>query len=110
MKLVATRKEEQNQSVADPWTVVHFSAGLAVGLMAVPLRWTLPLAVTYEVLEQLLERKRFGQALCNTAGLEKRGIARLDVGGFAACPGGGRDQGPRGSARRAWPPHPVTDG
>lgn len=84
MKLVATRKEEQNRSVADPWTVVHFSAGLAVGLMAVPLRWTLPLAVTYEVLEQLLERKRFGQALFNTAGPEKLGNALLDVGVFAA--------------------------
>lgn len=84
MRLVATRKEEQNQAVADPWTVVHFSAGLAIGLMAIPLRWTLPVAVAYEVIEQLLERKRFGQELFNTAGPEKAGNAVLDVAVFAA--------------------------
>jgi hypothetical protein len=84
MRLVARRKEEQNHAVADPWTVVHFSAGLAVGLMAIPLRWTLPMAVAYEVIEQLLERKRFGQELFNTSGPEKVGNAILDVGVFAA--------------------------
>jgi hypothetical protein len=84
MRLVATRKAEQNKAVADPWTVVHFSAGLAIGLMGIPLRWTLPLAAGYELVEQLLERKRFGQELFNTSGPEKLGNALLDVGAFAA--------------------------
>ncbi len=84
MRLVATRKDDQNKAVADPWTLVHFSTGLAIGLMGIPLRWTLPLAATYEVVEQLLERKRFGQELFNTAGPETLGNAVLDVGVFAA--------------------------
>jgi len=84
MRLVATRKDQQNKAVADPWTVVHFSTGLAIGLMGIPLRWTLPLAAAYEVVEQLLERKRFGQELFNTSGPETLGNAFLDVGVFAA--------------------------
>lgn len=84
MKLVATRKKEQNRAVADPWTAVHFSAGLALGLMAVPLRWTLPLAVGYEVLEQLLERKRMGQELFETSGPETVPNAVMDVAVFVA--------------------------
>lgn len=84
MRLVATQKKEQNQAVADPWTMVHFSTGLALGLMALPLRWTLPLAVAYEAVEQLLERKRFGQELFKTSGPEKLGNAILDVGVFVA--------------------------
>lgn len=84
MRFLATRKQHQNKAVADPWTVVHFSTGLAVGLMGIPLRWTLPAAVVYEVVEQLLERKRFGQELFKTSGPEHVGNAILDVGVFAA--------------------------
>ncbi|MEJ2540369.1 MAG: hypothetical protein P8188_10425 [Gemmatimonadota bacterium] len=84
MRLLATRKEQQNKAVADPWTVVHFSAGLAIGLMAIPLRWTLPVAVAYEVLEQSLERKRVGQEIFKTSGPETLGNAVLDVAAFAA--------------------------
>lgn len=84
MKVVATRKDQQNKAVADPWTLVHFSAGLAIGLMGIPLRWTLPAAVAYEFVEQLLERKRFGQELFKTSGPEHVGNAMLDVGVFAA--------------------------
>lgn len=84
MRLLARRKEEQNQAVADPWTVVHFSTGLAIGLMAIPLRWVMPVAVAYEVVEQLLERKRVGQELFNVSGPETAGNVILDVAVFAA--------------------------
>ncbi|HSM05024.1 MAG TPA: hypothetical protein VK858_10370 [Longimicrobiales bacterium] len=84
MRIVATRKDQQNKAVTDPWTVVHFSTGLAIGLMGIPLRWTLPLAAVYEVVEQLLERKRFGQELFKTSGPETLGNAIVDVGVFAA--------------------------
>jgi hypothetical protein len=36
MRIVALKKSDQNHAVIDPWTVVHFSTGLAIGLMNVP--------------------------------------------------------------------------
>lgn len=84
MKLVATRKSEQNRAALDPWTVVHFSTGLAFGLMRLPFRWTLPVAVGYEFLEQLLERKKMGREVFETSGPESVPNATLDVVAFAA--------------------------
>lgn len=84
MKIVATEKREQNRAVADPWTVVHFAAGLALGLVNAPLRLSLPIAVAYEILEQYLERSDVGQELFDTAGPEAAPNAVLDIAVFTA--------------------------
>lgn len=84
MKFIATRKSQQNETMVDPWTVVHFAAGLAVGLVRMPFGWGLGLALGYEVVEQILERKEVGQELFETAGPEAVPNAILDVAVFAA--------------------------
>ncbi len=84
MKLVATEKAEQNRAVVDPWTFVHFASGLALGLVNAPLRWWLPVAAAYEVLEQYLERSEVGQELLETSGPEKLPNAMVDVAVFVA--------------------------
>lgn len=84
MKLVATSKTEQNKAVLDPWTVVHFAAGLASGLVEAPLRVTLPLAVLYELVEHRLELSDFGKDLFETSGPEAIPNALVDVAVFAA--------------------------
>lgn len=70
MRLLAIRKSEQNRAGIDPWTVVHFSAGLALGLMNVPPRWALAAAVAYELVEHVAESRRWGQRLFVTSGPE----------------------------------------
>ncbi len=84
MKIVATRKSEQNEAAVDPWTLVHFSAGLALGLMAVPRTAAVAGAVAYELVEQILERRDFGRELFVTAGPEAIGNAVVDVAVFTA--------------------------
>lgn len=83
MKILATRKAEQNRAVLDPWTVVHFAAGLASGLVNAPLRVTLPLAVLYEVGEYVLESNDVGQEIFDTSGPEVLPNAVVDVAVFA---------------------------
>lgn len=83
MKILATRKDEQNRAVVDPWTVVHFATGLASGLVTAPLRVTLPLAVLYEVLEYGLESHDVGQDIFDTRGPEALPNAVMDVAVFA---------------------------
>ena len=70
MKILATKKKEQNQAVLDPWTVVHFSIGLALGLMNAPLRGSLAAATAYELVEQFFERHDAGKELFDTRGPE----------------------------------------
>lgn len=82
MKLVARNKSEQNRAVFDPWTVVHFAAGLAAGLVEAPLRLTLPLAILYEVAENRLEEAEVGQELFDTRGPEVIPNAVVDVAVF----------------------------
>jgi hypothetical protein len=84
MKLVATKKPEQNRSVADPWTVVHFATGLALGLVNAPLKWWLPVAAAYEVAEHYIEKSETGQELFDTSGPEIVPNALLDLAVFAA--------------------------
>lgn len=84
MKVVARHKGEQNVAAVDPWTVVHLSSGLAMGLMDVPLRWALLSAVSYEVIEQLVERERWGQDVFETSRPETPANAVADVLVFAA--------------------------
>lgn len=83
MKLVATEKSEQNRALLDPWTLVHFSAGLAAGLMNLPREPALGAAVAYEVVEQVLERHELGQEVFDTSGPESVENAVLDVVVFA---------------------------
>lgn len=79
MRLLATRKKHQNIAAVDPWTVVHFAAGLAAGLVEMPRRPVLGMAVAYEVIEQILERREVGQELFETSGPEKAANAVVDV-------------------------------
>ncbi len=84
MKLIATGKPDQNSTVVDPWTLVHFSAGLALGLINAPLKWSLAAAVAYEVVEQYIERSEEGKEFFDTAGPEIVPNAILDLAVFAA--------------------------
>jgi hypothetical protein len=84
MKIVATQKAEQNRSAVDPWTAVHFAAGLALGLTEVPLRYAVAVAVTYEVAEQVFERRAWGKTFFRTSGPEVLANALLDTVVFAA--------------------------
>ncbi len=83
MKLVATKKADQNRAVFDPWSVVHFAAGLASGLIELPRRVALPLSILYEVLEYRAELEDFGQELFETSGPEAVPNAVVDVAIFA---------------------------
>lgn len=82
MPLVATRKIEQNKAAIDPWTAVHLTSGLAMGLMDIPLGRALAAAVAYELAEQVFERKAWGQALFVTAGPESIPNAAMDTAIF----------------------------
>jgi hypothetical protein len=84
MRIVATEKAHQNRAVIDPWTLVHFAGGLALGLMNAPLRWWLPVATAYEVAEQFFERSEAGQEFFDTSGPENIPNAILDIAVFAA--------------------------
>lgn len=83
MKLVADRKAEQNSAAVDPWTLVHFSAGLALGLVEAPLERVLGAAVAYELVEQYAERREWGQDFFETSGPEHPANALVDLGVLA---------------------------
>jgi hypothetical protein len=78
MKMIARRKPDQNQAAIDPWTTVHLSAGLAMGLMNVPLRYAMTLSFAYEIAEQFFERHQVGQAFFATSGPESVPNAIVD--------------------------------
>jgi len=84
MNLIATSKAEQNESLVDPWTLVHFAAGLAVGLMGFSAAAAVTGAIAYEVIEQPLERAEFGKNLFNVSKPETLGNQVVDVFVFAA--------------------------
>lgn len=79
MRLVATRKSEQNDAVIDPWTMVHIGTGLAMGLMGFRAWPAFALAAGYEVLEQPFERSGFGQHTFKTSGPENVANSVMDV-------------------------------
>lgn len=79
MRLLATRKKHQNRAAVDPWTVVHFASGLALGLMEIRRDLSLGAAVGYELIEQVLERHEVGQDLFVTSGPERAANAVVDV-------------------------------
>lgn len=78
MKPIATHKAEQNRAAVDPWTAVHFTTGLALGLMNIPLRWALGASVAYELAEQVFERREWGQKFFQTHGPESVPNAIVD--------------------------------
>ena len=90
MKLIATRKSEQNEALADPWTLVHAGVGLAVGLMGFGLGAALVGAIAYELLEGPLERAEFGKSLFNVSKPEVLGNQVVDVGVFMLAVSAGR--------------------
>ena len=82
MKLIASRKREQNRAAVDPWTLVHLAAGLALGLMDVPLRCATAASVTYDLAEQVFERFDRGKDLFETHGPESLPNALVDSAAF----------------------------
>jgi hypothetical protein len=84
VKIVATQKGEQNDAIVDPWIVVHFASGLALGLINAPLRWWLPVAAAYEVAEHYIEKSEAGKELFDSSGPEVIPNAILDLAVFAA--------------------------
>ena len=83
MRLIATRKRHQNSAVFDPWTAVHFSTSLALGLMDAPEESSLADAIAYEVAEQFVERQAWGEDLFRTHGPEIVLNAVMDVAVFS---------------------------
>ncbi|MGA7617665.1 MAG: hypothetical protein WBX15_21070 [Thermoanaerobaculia bacterium] len=84
MKLVARRKAEQNQAAIDPWTLIHLTSGLAMGLVDIRFRTAMTLSVGYEIIEQFAQRRGWGQALFNVSGPESIPNSVVDVVVFAA--------------------------
>ena len=82
MKLLATRKDEQNEAALDPWTVVHLGAGLALGLMDVDRDKAMGAALGYEAVEQYVERQAWGRDLFNTRRAESLANAAVDLAAF----------------------------
>lgn len=76
---LARSKPDQNSAAVDPWTVVHFAAGLAAGLVEMPYRWLLAGSLAYEVVEQVVERRELGQELFETSGPESLSNAVVDM-------------------------------
>lgn len=79
MRWLARAKRDQNQAALDPWTVVHFAAGLAAGLVDMPYKWLLTAALAYEVVEQVAERQEIGQEIFETSGPESLPNAVVDL-------------------------------
>jgi hypothetical protein len=79
VKWLARAKPDQNEAAVDPWTVVHFAAGLAAGLVEMPYRWLLACSLAYEVVEQVAERNEVGQELFETSGPESLPNAAVDM-------------------------------
>lgn len=99
MKVLATNKAEQNLAAIDPWTAVHLSAGLALGLMDVPLARSLLGAVAYEVIEQAFERQDVGRQLFRTSGPEVLHNVVVDVAVFVVGHALGQEWNATGPAR-----------
>lgn len=83
MKVLATSKADQNNTILDPWTLVHFSMGLAAGLASISPPVALAGAVAYELVEQVFERSAVGQSFFNVSGPEIPANALADIVVFA---------------------------
>ena len=101
MRWLARAKPDQNRAAVDPWTVVHFAAGLAAGLVEMPYRWLLGLALAYEVVEQVAERSELGQRFFETSGPESLPNALVDLAAVTVGHRLGRRWNRTGRGRRA---------
>lgn len=54
----AAERGEINASMFDSWSAVHALSGVTLGLLGVPLGWTIVIASTYEVIEYAHEWPR----------------------------------------------------
>lgn len=80
--LIATKKSEQNQGAIDPWTVVHFSMGLAAGLMKLPFVPVMTAAVAYELIEHTFEDSEYGKEFFDISGPENGANVVVDLAVF----------------------------
>jgi hypothetical protein len=83
VQVLATEKAHQNRAIVDPWTAVHFSTGLALGLMDLPFEGCFGAALAYEVAEQVVERQKWGKEFFNTSRPETLLNAGMDMAAFA---------------------------
>lgn len=79
MKLVAGKKSEQDISIIDPWSLVHFSAGLALGLRGTGLATTTALNVGYEAVEYVAQRTNAGATFFNQEWNENPSNMIMDI-------------------------------
>lgn len=82
--VIASDRTEQNVAWIDPWTIVHGTSGLALGLVEVPFVAAMLLAIGYDATEQLIERSEAGQKFFKTSGPESLGNVIVDLITFAA--------------------------
>lgn len=90
MKLFATNKGQQNESILDPWSLVHAGMGLAVGLVDIPLSWALAGSLAYEIIERPFEMADFGKNFFNVSKPENFGNRLADVVVFMIAAEAGR--------------------
>ena len=88
--LVAWTEETQNEAMLDPWSLVHGAAGLAAGLLGLPVWASVAAATVYEVVEGQFERPPRGQAFFHTSGPESLANQLADVALFAVGAWAGR--------------------
>ncbi|HEX6202402.1 MAG TPA: hypothetical protein VF100_05305 [Thermoanaerobaculia bacterium] len=111
MRWIARSKRDQNQAAVDPWTVIHFASGLAAGLVEMPYRWLLAAALAYEAVEQVAERRDFGQRFFETSGPESLPNALVDLAAATLGHRLGRAWNRTGRGRRgAAGPQPEEGG
>ena len=72
VKWVATSRAEQNSAALDPWSVVHFASGLALGLVGVSMPVGLAAGVAYEIVEHAAEKDPRWQQFFLTTGPESQ--------------------------------------
>ncbi len=79
MKIVALEKVDQNEALVDPWSAVHATSGLALGLTDVSYFASITAAILFDVFEHLFERSSYGQRFFNTSGPESWGNVITDL-------------------------------
>lgn len=81
---IATRKTEQNEAWVDPWSAVHLTSGLALGLIGVKFIPSMIAAGVFDVVEHVAESHDLGKRFFNTSGPESAGNIAVDLLLFAA--------------------------
>lgn len=81
-QLIAKTKAEQSYSAIDPWTVVHFAAGLGAGLLDINFWLAESANVGYEVAENVVQRMPVGQSFFRVSHPENTVNSLVDIGVF----------------------------